>query len=116
VIVNFFINFVKYFYIINQRKYSNTNVQKFMLMVRKIVLSIVAVLSVCAMAMAQNLKVSGTVVDSAGAPIVGATVVIDGTNTGVTTNVDGLFTINAPRNGKLVVSSLGFEEKIVEIA
>ncbi len=85
-------------------------------MVRKIVLSIVAVLSVCTFALAQNLKVSGTVVDSAGAPIVGATVVIDGTNTGVTTNVDGLFTINAPRNGKLVVSSLGYEEKIVDIA
>ena len=114
--MNLISNFAPYFYIINPRKYSNTNVQKIMLMVRKIVLSIVAVLSVCTFALAQNLKVSGTVVDSAGAPIVGATVVIDGTNTGVTTNVDGLFTINAPRNGKLVVSSLGYEEKIVDIA
>ncbi|KAA2971638.1 hypothetical protein F2Q38_10385 [Alistipes onderdonkii] len=38
-------------------------------MVRKIVLSLIAVLGICAVAMAQNQQVSGTVTDAAGAPV-----------------------------------------------
>ncbi len=85
-------------------------------MVRKIVLSIVAVLALSFSALAQNQKVTGTVVDSAGAPIVGATVIVDGTTIGVTSSVDGSFTINVPKDGKLVVSSLGYEERVVDVA
>ena len=47
-------------------------------MVRKIVLSLIAVLGICAVAMAQNQQVSGTVTDAAGAPVAGATVMVDG--------------------------------------
>ena len=39
-------------------------------MVRKIVLSLAAVLSVVGMAMAQNKQVSGTVTDTKGAPVI----------------------------------------------
>ncbi len=85
-------------------------------MVRKIVLSIVTVLTACFMAMAQNVQVTGTVVDSAGEPIVGAAIVVAGTTTGVTSNVDGSFSVNAPRSGKLIVSCLGYEEKTIDIA
>ena len=46
-------------------------------MVRKIVLSIFAVLATAAMVVAQNRQVSGTVKDSAGQPIIGATVVVE---------------------------------------
>ena len=48
-------------------------------MVRKIVLSLIAVLGICAVAMAQNQQVSGTATDAAGAPVAGATVMVDGT-------------------------------------
>ena len=85
-------------------------------MVRKIVLSIVTVLTACFMAMAQNVQVTGTVVDSAGEPIVGAAIVVAGTTTGVTSNVDGSFSVNAPRSGKLIVSCLGYEENTIDIA
>ena len=47
-------------------------------MVRKIVLSLIAVLGICAVAMAQNQQVSGTVTDAAGAPVAGATVMVEG--------------------------------------
>jgi hypothetical protein len=61
-----------------------------MLMVRKIVLSIFAVLAVAAVAFAQNRQVSGTVKDSAGQAIIGATVVIEGSHVGATTGADGI--------------------------
>ena len=85
-------------------------------MVRKLVLSLVAVLAVSFMALAQNKQVSGTVTDSHGAPVVGATVMVDGTNQGTTTGVDGKFTVSAPANGSLTVSFIGYEEQTVAIA
>ena len=87
-----------------------------MLMVRKIVLSIVAVLALSFSALAQNQKVTGTVKDDLGRPIVGATVFVDGTSIGVTTNMDGDFALQAPANGTLLVSFIGYEGVRVEIA
>ena len=85
-------------------------------MVRKIVLSIVAVLSLSFVALAQNQKVSGTVISSDGEAIAGATVIVDGTTTGVVTDANGAFTLSAPAYGSLVVSFLGYEEETVPVA
>ena len=87
-----------------------------MLMVRKIVLSIFAVLATAAMVVAQNQQVSGTVVDEAGAPVVGATVVVDGTSVGTTTSADGSFRLSAPANGIITVSFIGYEDVKTAIA
>ena len=54
-------------------------------MVRKIVLSLIAVLVLGAYAFAQNKQVSGTVSDANGNPVAGATVMVDGTSIGTTT-------------------------------
>jgi len=64
---------------------------------------------------AQNRMVSGTVTDDAGNPIVGAAVIVDGTNTGVTTNADGRFALTAPADGTLKISYLGYETKSVAV-
>ncbi|MDR1416935.1 MAG: TonB-dependent receptor [Prevotellaceae bacterium] len=58
-------------------------------------------------AAAQN-KISGTVVDAEGAPLVGASVVVKGTTIGVMADVGGAFTITAPSDATLVVSFVGF--------
>ena len=86
-----------------------------MLMVRKIVLSIFAVLATTAMVVAQSRQVSGTVKDSAGQPIIGATVVVDGSVVGATTGADGSFKLDAPANSSLVVSFIGYETQIVSL-
>ena len=78
-------------------------------MVRKIVLSLIAVLGICADAMAQNQQVSGTVTDAAGAPVAGATVMVEGQHIGTTTGTNGTFSLAAPANGKLVVSFIGYD-------
>ena len=86
-----------------------------MLMVRKIVLSIFAVLAVAAVAFAQNRQVSGTVKDSAGQAVIGATVVIEGSHVGATTGADGSFRLEAPANSNLVVSFIGYETQTVAL-
>ena len=87
-----------------------------MLMVRKIVLSIVAILAVSFAALAQNKQVSGTVKDAAGDPIIGATVLIDGTSIGTTTGLDGRFTIAATADAVLNVSFVGYNPQRIELA
>ena len=84
-------------------------------MVRKIVLSIFAVVATTAMVVAQSRQVSGTVKDSAGQPIIGATVVVDGSVVGATTGADGTFKLDAPANASLVVSFIGYETQIVSL-
>ena len=85
-------------------------------MVRKIVLSLIAVFVFLAYATAQNRQISGTVSDANGHPVAGATVIVDGTSLGTTTNTAGEYTLSAPVNGTLVVSFVGFEPQQLPIA
>ena len=72
---------------------------------RKIVLLFMAVLGGLACAVAQNIKVSGTVTGVDGNPIAGATILVEGTTTGTTSGANGRFAIVAPADGSLLVSS-----------
>jgi TonB-linked SusC/RagA family outer membrane protein len=56
---------------------------------------------------AQNLNVSGTVLNSNSEPVVGASVVVKGTTAGVSTDANGGYTISAPADATLVFSFLG---------
>ena len=86
-------------------------------MVRKIVLSIVAVLTMgCFALQAQYKQVSGTVADNAGAPIAGATVAVKGTTIGTTTDAAGKYTLEAPADGVLEFSFIGYQSAEVPIA
>jgi len=58
--------------------------------------------------------VSGTVSDGSG-PLPGANVLIKGTSTGVTTDFDGNYTINARENDILVFSFLGYLPQEVKV-
>lgn len=59
-------------------------------------------------AMAQK-KVTGTIVDAAGEPIIGASVMVKGTSNGAVTDLDGNFTINnVPEDATLVFSYVGY--------
>lgn len=62
------------------------------------------------------INITGKVVDSEGQPIVGATVMIKGTRTGVVTDKDGVFRINLPPDRThLVVSYVGYQVKEVNV-
>lgn len=60
--------------------------------------------------------VSGKVLDQKGAPLIGATVKVDGTGTGVSTDVDGNFKIELPANKDLLaVNYVGYSPKQVKV-
>lgn len=48
-------------------------------------------------AIEQVIHVKGQVVDSTGEPVIGANIVVKGTNTGVISDIDGNFAIDAPK-------------------
>jgi TonB-linked SusC/RagA family outer membrane protein len=52
--------------------------------------------------------VTGTVVDSMGDPIPGATVLVKGTTIGTTTDIDGNFSVDPKGNSTLVISFIGY--------
>ena len=85
-------------------------------MIKKIVLSLITVLSFCSLALAQNKQVTGTVTDEKGEPIIGATVVAEGTSAGTTTGGDGQFTLTVPANATLSISFIGYETQKVSVA
>lgn len=85
-------------------------------MIKKIVLSLITVLSFCSLALAQNKQVTGTVTDEKGEPIIGATVVAEGTSAGTTTGGDGQFTLTVPANATLSISFIGCETQKVSVA
>lgn len=61
---------------------------------------------------AQNgiVKISGTVVDEAGVPVIGAIVMDESSQNGVTTDLDGYYSISVSANASLKVSCIGYEE------
>ena len=63
----------------------------------------------------KKMKVTGVVVDANGEPIIGANVWVKGTTSGVITNVDGNFVIDAPLHSVLTVSYIGFLAQDIEV-
>ena len=63
--------------------------------------------------MAQNVTVSGQVTDESGEPIIGASVKIPGTSTGVVTDLDGNYSISIPKGKHFEVSYVGYKKEIV---
>ena len=49
-------------------------------------------------------------------PVIGASVLIEGTNKGVATNIDGLFSLKLPPDTSLVISYIGYKTKKVHVS
>ena len=74
----------------------------------KLIISLLASLT-ATVAMAQEINVSGTVIDySNGEPVPYASVHLEGTMTGTSTDGDGNYSIRLPHGGNLVFSSIGY--------
>ena len=66
-------------------------------------------------AIEQAIHVKGQVVDSTGEPVIGANIVVKGTNTGVISDIDGNFAIDAPKNSVLLISFIGYKSQEVKL-
>lgn len=64
---------------------------------------------------AQSITVSGTVTDPQGEPLIGASVLAEGTTTGASTDIDGNYSIKVASNAVLVVSYVGYDTQRVPV-
>lgn len=61
----------------------------------------------------QSKKITGLVTDEKGEPIIGASVVLKGSNTGTITSTDGLFSLEVPLQSQIIISYIGFKQLIL---
>lgn len=66
--------------------------------------------------MAQNQTISGSVVDGAGRPLPGASVLVQNSNRGTATDAEGKFKIVVPAKSGIVVSATGYMTKTIDAA
>lgn len=67
------------------------------------------------MSFAQNLSVKGVVTDEKGVPVSGASILVKGSTVGVSTDASGNFSISAAKGATLLISSVNFEPKQVQV-
>ena len=84
--------------------------------IKQFTLALACVLSLSA-AVAQNRTVTGVVSATSGESVIGAGVVLDGTSKGVTTDLDGRFSIEVPTGADavLVFSSIGYKTLKIKV-
>ncbi len=81
----------------------------------KKIATLILALGLSLAAMAQNLTVTGVVLDDARQPVIGAFVVEQGTSNGTMTGVDGDFSIRVPRGAVLEISCIGYVTQQVTV-
>ena len=101
----FFFHFNNFLTYLSAHKLNLINMKKAFLVVLMLSSSLI---------FAQN-NISGSVSDESGNPVPGATVVVEGTNTGVVTDFDGNYQINASTGDQLTFSSLGFASQTITV-
>lgn len=64
----------------------------------------------------QEKRITGTVVDADGIPIIGANIIEEGTTNGTVTDIDGRFSLNVDNNASIHVSYIGYLEQNIALA
>ena len=75
-------------------------------------LSLLLVLLGTTLGFAQT-QLSGTVTGADGVPIPGASVLVQGTNNGTTTDFDGNFTVSVETNQSIEISYVGYVNQLI---
>lgn len=64
-------------------------------------------------AQTSEVVVRGVVVDNSGQPLPGASIVVEGTTTGTTSDMNGAFTITSPAGKNVIVSFIGYKTQTI---
>ena len=64
---------------------------------------------------AQQKTIIGTITDESGIPLPGATVIIENTTRGVSSDFDGNFIIDAAENEVLIISFVGYSDQRITV-
>ena len=79
---------------------------------RKAMMALAVVMISLSAVWAQNVKVTGTVTDNNGEPMIGVYVLVQGTTNGTSTDLDGKYSLNAASDATLVFSYMGYTDKV----
>lgn len=77
---------------------------------KRFMFAAMAMLALSVSAFAQNVTVTGKVVDSNNEPIIGAYVVLVGTTVGTSTDIDGAYSLSVPASGTLKFTCIGYKD------
>lgn len=78
-------------------------------------INLILIMFCCCNMLAQNITVTGQVVDVTSEPIIGASVVVKGTANGTITNFDGKFTLSVQKGETLHISYIGYVAQDVKV-
>lgn len=81
----------------------------------KSILVLVGLLLASSPLLAQEKTVTGTVTDALGEPLIGVSILIQGTNTGTVTDLDGHYSISATPENILEFSYVGMVKQIIKV-
>ena len=84
-------------------------------MSRKALVVFVTMLCCALPSLAQKITVSGVVSDSQGEPLIGASVIAQGSNVGVATDLDGSYSLSVNPDASLQISYIGFNTATVPV-
>ena len=80
-------------------------------------LMLLALMAVASTVVFAQGKLTGTVVDATGEPVIGASVIVKGTSNGTVTDLDGNYTVqNVPEGATLVFSYVGYRTQNIAVA
>lgn len=85
------------------------------MMKRKLILLILVIMVSVQWIFAQTREITGIVTDNDNQPLVGVTVVIDGTTTGTVTNTEGFYAIEAKQGDQLQFSFVGMQSQLFTV-
>lgn len=78
-------------------------------------LTLVLLVSLPGLGLAQTQPVTGKVTDAKGSPLPGVTIIVEGTRQGTSTDANGAYSIAAPDTASLVFSSIGFVTQTIAV-
>lgn len=78
-------------------------------------INLILIMFCCCNLLAQNITVTGKVIDTASEPVIGASVVVKGTTNGSITDFDGNFTLSAQKGDLLHISYIGYVAQDVKV-
>ena len=67
-------------------------------------------------ALAQSIRVSGTVTDQSGEAVIGAGIVVQNTQNGTVSGADGTYSLSVPSGAILEISSIGYKTQLVPVS
>ncbi|MBS3776624.1 MAG: TonB-dependent receptor [Bacteroidales bacterium] len=68
-------------------------------------------------ALQQEIEITGQVTDAeTGEPLPGVNIVVEGTSIGTTTDMDGNYTLEAPSDGTLIFSFVGYQQQSIDVS